>query len=64
MKDEDFHYLDNLSPRHISIPEHNGKILIVGDIHGCIEEFQELLDLHWSPEDVLILAGDLVSFIH
>ena len=34
--------------------------MIVGDIHGCLDEFCELLDLYHKPDDLLILAGDLV----
>ena len=39
------------------------KVLIVGDIHGCLREFQELLQkCSYSPQDTtLILVGDLVN---
>lgn len=38
------------------------RTIIVGDIHGCIEEFEELLKtLSYTGEDRLVLAGDLVD---
>jgi serine/threonine protein phosphatase 1 len=40
----------------------NGRIIAIGDIHGCHEEFAELLArVAWSSEDRLILLGDLVN---
>jgi len=38
------------------------KRLIVGDIHGCYEEFASLLDkAGWSPGDEIIALGDIVD---
>jgi hypothetical protein len=38
------------------------RTLIIGDIHGCIDELQALLRAcDWTPADRLILAGDLVA---
>lgn len=38
------------------------RIIVVGDIHGCLEEFDELLrKVQYSSKDRLILAGDLVD---
>lgn len=40
----------------------NGRLIAIGDIHGCHEEFAELLSrLELKPEDRLILLGDLVN---
>ena len=40
----------------------NGRTIAIGDIHGCHEEFKALLArLELSPEDTLILLGDLVN---
>ncbi len=40
----------------------NGRIIAIGDIHGCHAEFAELLQkLELTPEDTLILLGDLVN---
>ncbi len=40
----------------------NGRLIAIGDIHGCHEEFSELLALlELTPEDRLILLGDLVN---
>lgn len=39
-----------------------GRIIAIGDIHGCHEEFSELLDLLApTSDDRLILLGDLVN---
>lgn len=38
------------------------RTLIIGDVHGCIDELQELLRAcAWSREDRVVLAGDLVA---
>lgn len=40
----------------------NGRIIAIGDIHGCHQEFAELLErVALTPEDRLILLGDLVN---
>ena len=40
----------------------NGRLIAIGDIHGCHEEFSELLRLiDLQPDDRLILLGDLVN---
>lgn len=40
----------------------NGRIIAIGDIHGCHQEFAELLQLlKPAPDDRLILLGDLVN---
>jgi len=39
-----------------------GRLIAIGDIHGCHQEFADLLDkLHLEREDRLILLGDLVN---
>lgn len=40
----------------------NGRIIAIGDIHGCHQEFADLLSLlQLQKEDRLILLGDLVN---
>ena len=40
----------------------NGRLIAIGDIHGCHTEFAELLArLELSKDDRLILLGDLVN---
>jgi serine/threonine protein phosphatase 1 len=40
----------------------SGRLIAIGDIHGCHQEFAELLDrLSLAPDDRLILVGDLVN---
>ena len=52
--------LDETAPKHIVLPQQDGRILSVGDIHGCCDEFCELLDRYYEEGDTLICAGDLV----
>ncbi len=38
------------------------RTIVIGDVHGCFEEFQELLDVvQLQPEDELISVGDIVD---
>jgi hypothetical protein len=40
----------------------NGRLIAVGDIHGCDREFEDLLDkLDLKKNDRLILLGDLIN---
>jgi serine/threonine protein phosphatase 1 len=40
----------------------NGRIIAIGDIHGCHQEFSELLErLELTKDDRLILVGDLIN---
>jgi serine/threonine protein phosphatase 1 len=40
----------------------NGRLIAIGDIHGCHLEFAELLDrLELTKEDQLVLVGDLIN---
>jgi serine/threonine protein phosphatase 1 len=40
----------------------NGRLIAIGDIHGCHQEFAELLErLALTKEDRLILLGDLIN---
>jgi serine/threonine protein phosphatase 1 len=40
----------------------NGRIIAIGDIHGCHQEFADLLDrLALTKDDRLILVGDLIN---
>ncbi|KAI9008434.1 Metallo-dependent phosphatase-like protein [Phycomyces nitens] len=42
--------------------ESKGRILVVGDVHGCVKEFDKLVEkLQLTSNDQLILAGDLTS---
>lgn len=38
------------------------RVIVVGDVHGCIDELQELLRLaDYQPGDQVVLLGDLVA---
>jgi aryl carrier-like protein len=38
------------------------RTLIVGDVHGCLEELEDLLEESgWEEDDQLVLVGDLVA---
>jgi hypothetical protein len=39
------------------------KVAIIGDVHGCYDELDELLGaIDWSPQShILILTGDLID---
>jgi serine/threonine protein phosphatase 1 len=40
----------------------SGRLIAIGDIHGCAEEFEKLLDtLRLGKDDRLVLLGDLVN---
>jgi len=40
----------------------NGRLIAIGDIHGCFQEFAELIErLELTKDDQLILLGDLVN---
>lgn len=40
----------------------NGRIIAIGDIHGCHREFEDLLErLELTRDDRLVLLGDLVN---
>eukprot|EP00960_Hanusia_phi_P041978 755248-Hanusia_phi.AAC.1 len=46
--------------RHAVVKEAPERVMIVGDVHGCCDELEDLLRLHHREGDLLILAGDLV----
>ena len=51
-------FLSEVSPRIRAM----NRNFIIGDIHGCIEEFNELLDiLAPTSSDQVVLCGDLVD---
>jgi hypothetical protein len=38
------------------------RVIAIGDVHGCIDELQDLLrECDYSPGDVVVFLGDLVS---
>lgn len=40
----------------------NGRLIAIGDIHGCHHEFADLLErLEWKKGDQLVLVGDLIN---
>jgi Predicted phosphohydrolases len=46
----------------LTLPFPKGRVIAVGDIHGCMTELEELLNkLRITPEDTAIFLGDLVD---
>ena len=53
--------LPNVIHRMIE-PSHNTeRVIVVGDVHGCLEELRELLDKvqYNNATDILLFTGDL-----
>ena len=47
---------------HVVLPANSARTIIVGDVHGCLDELVELLELCGAAqEDRVVLAGDLVN---
>lgn len=51
---------------HATLPESalgSGRLIIIGDVHGCVKELRELLDKagYVDGEDSVVLVGDLVD---
>jgi diadenosine tetraphosphatase ApaH/serine/threonine PP2A family protein phosphatase len=59
----DLKYLDPSARRHMELDEalQRQRLMVVGDIHGCCDEFRMLLDQYARERDTVILAGDLVN---
>ena len=63
VRKEEIELLDEMAEKHLILPHHDGRIVIVGDIHGCFDEFSELLSqiaFDVNNNDLLLCAGDLV----
>lgn len=51
---------------HAKVGEHElgeGRIIVMGDVHGCLDELKDLLDevSYDKDNDTVILVGDLVD---
>lgn len=45
-----------------ALPKPTGRLIVVGDIHGCLQELKALMRIvRPQPEDTLISVGDLVN---
>ena len=41
---------------------HKSRVIVIGDVHGCLEELQDLLrEVKYYPGDLVVLLGDLVA---
>lgn len=53
---------ERLKMSYLNIKDHWNRTIVVGDIHGCIEEFRALLDLvSFATEDLLVCVGDFMD---
>ena len=48
---------------HIRLPTGSARVIVIGDVHGCVQELGMLLKAcKYSPEDdVVVLVGDLLN---
>lgn len=63
--------INNSSDNNVTIPymqlyelskKYSARVIVIGDIHGCIEEMCDLLrQVHYRPGDLVLLLGDLVA---
>lgn len=53
----------SLTPHHTPSHKHGNRLILIGDIHGKLDEFQELIEkVHFNPKkDHLVLLGDMVA---
>ena len=54
----------NVSPAEFDGPLAGGRVVVVGDTHGCLDEFLQLLhqqDVDPAKNDVVIIVGDIVN---
>ena len=60
ISDADFHESVSAYHRRVDVSAWND-IYIVGDVHGCIDELEQLVSvIELTPDDLLIFVGDLV----
>jgi predicted phosphodiesterase len=49
-----------MTARHLRLSEElTGRLVVVGDVHGCLDELEEIIVK--ARPDVLVLSGDLVN---
>lgn len=47
---------------YLNAKKADGRTVVIGDIHGCFLELQQLLkEIDFTPKDILIAVGDLVD---
>lgn len=48
--------------KKLEVELRNKRIIVISDIHGNLSLFKDLLaEVHYSTNDILILAGDLID---
>jgi hypothetical protein len=50
------------SPRPLGrgdVYETLGELFIVGDVHGCLEEMQQLVNMYRNESETLVFVGDM-----
>jgi len=56
-------YVKRIGPKVVELPQQSGRIILIGDVHGCYVEIVDLLHKcqYEEPKDCVILVGDLVN---
>jgi hypothetical protein len=62
-KDEYYPYPADATPHVIYQAKENEKIIVIGDVHGCLTELKNLLEKsqYKKGESTVIFVGDLVN---
>lgn len=61
LQQDDSRDIDSTVAKHVVVTDPGPRVMIIGDVHGCFDEFRELLEKHHRRTDTLILVGDLVN---
>lgn len=47
---------------YVKVPNTHARTIVVGDIHGCFNEFMDLLEkVNYKPEDLVVTVGDMID---
>ena len=52
------------APRHVSLTPSDARVMVIGDVHGCFDELQELIHRFGSADDVVCASLILCLNLH